>query len=96
MTDDDDPLVWATRARRKNALRVLGVGAALLLVGAIWLAKSLDFQATEHFATDNTGTEEIVVTHKFDPRLVSGVIAIVGSLLTIAGVVMLARARVRE
>ena len=94
--DDEDPIVWATRTRRKNALRVLVVGVVIMLAGGIWLATVLDFQVTRHYAMDNTKTSEMVVTQKIDPRLLSGAVAAIGSLLTIAGIVMLLRARPRE
>ena len=93
MSDDEDPLVWALRNRRTNALRVLGVGALLLVVGAIWLVMSLDFETVERYATDNTGKEEIVVVSKYDPRLFSGAMTVIGGLLAIAGTVMFIRAR---
>jgi len=93
MTDDEDPIVWAIRTRRRNALRVLAVGASILVVGAIWLANSVGFEPTQRFATDNTGQQEIVVRHKLDPRLLSGVLTAVGGLLALAGVGMLLRVR---
>ena len=84
---DEAPIAWAQRMRRRNSLRVIGVGLVLLLAGGIY-----------YYMNRNWGLSEVAgvtITHRgtIDPRLIGGVAAAIGALLTIAGALMFIQRR---
>jgi hypothetical protein len=77
MTDDDEAAAWLTRTRRHNALRVLAIGLVVLIPTVAWLFAYHDYEGS-----DNSRV-----------RFVGLGAGSIGTILTIAGGVMYARAR---
>lgn len=77
MPDDDSPEAWMATSRLRNALRLLGVGLAALVGGAIWAG-----------AYWNSGVGASPISYV---RVVSVLVIAIGGGMTIAGAVLLAR-----
>jgi hypothetical protein len=84
--DDEDPEVWGWRHRRKNALRVLIVGAVILAAGTALLIRAM----VTYVPLDEGNAPVRLVTA--DPRVVGGSVAVIGAALTLGGVAMFLRA----
>lgn len=78
MVTEEDPDEWIARMRRMSALRVFGVGLAVVLVIGAWLAVYVNWEGPAP------------VTRV---KVVGGIAVAIGGCLMVAGLVMWVRAR---
>ena len=75
--DDDSPEAWIAAEKRRNAIRMLVIGLAILLAGGAW--------AVVYW---NRGVGSSPITYV---RVVSVLVVGIGLGLTVAGLVLVAR-----
>jgi uncharacterized membrane protein len=92
--DDYDPKVeaWARRHRFKNGMRVLVVGAVVLVIGLVWMFRAIEARAEKESRPRHEYSDEIdKLDTDIDTRVTAGAVAAIGGVLVIGGIVMLAR-----
>ena len=86
MLEDDDDEVWGWRVqqRRRNGLRVLGTGTAIICAAALWAAVKLDVFSSGGSLHADLGDVEASYRGG-DVRIIAGAAIAVGALLVLFG-----------